>query len=122
MSTSYQTLVAGLAELGLKAMHDGVGDVIDDVNSGRMSFTEGMNELVSRELARSRKRRTESIVAVAHFPSVKTFEQFDFSFQPGIRKEEVLDLKDLRFMEDGSNVMFIGMLLMSMLICTFSPV
>ena len=93
MSTSYQTLVAGLAELGLKAMHDGVGDVIDDVNSGRMSFTEGMNELVSRELARSRKRRTESIVAVAHFPSVKTFEQFDFSFQPGIRKEEVLDLK-----------------------------
>ena len=109
MSTSYQTLVAGLAELGLKAMHDGVGDVIDDVNSGRMSFTEGMNELVSRELARSRKRRTESIVAVAHFPSVKTFEQFDFSFQPGIRKEEVLDLKELRFMEDGSNVMFIGM-------------
>lgn len=76
MSTSYQTLVAGLAELGLKAMHDGVGDVIDDVNSGRMSFTEGMNELVSRELARSRKRRTESIVAVAHFPSVKTFEQY----------------------------------------------
>ena len=81
-----------LRNWGLKAMHDGVGDVIDDVNSGRMSFTEGMNELVSRELARSRKRRTESIVAVAHFPSVKTFEQFDFSFQPGISVQSIIDL------------------------------
>ena len=104
MSTSYQTLVAGLAELGLTAMHDGADAVIDAVNSGSMSFTEGLDRLVSMELRKSRTRRMESITAAAHFPSKKTFEQFDFSFQPDLRKDEILDLQELRFMEDGSNV------------------
>ena len=109
MSASYQTLSAGLSELGLKAMHDGLDGIIDEVNAGRMSFTDGLNELVSRELARSRKKRTETIIASAHFLNQRTFEQFDFPFQPELRKDEVLDLKDLRFMDDGSNVMFIGL-------------
>lgn len=109
MSTSYQTLVAGLSELGLTAMHDGVDAVIDAVNSGSMSFTEGLDRLVSMELKKSRTRRMESITAAAHFPSKKTFEQFDFSFQPDLRKDEILDLQELRFMEDGSNVLFIGL-------------
>ena len=36
------------------------------------------------------------------------FEDFDFSFQPTINKEQILDFKNLRFIENKENIIFVG--------------
>ena len=45
---------------------------------------------------------------MAHLPFVKTFEQFDFSFQPSIDERQIRELCSLRFIHEASNVIFLG--------------
>jgi DNA replication protein DnaC len=39
---------------------------------------------------------------------VKTFEQFDFSFQPSIDERQIRELRTLRFVHEASNVILLG--------------
>ena len=51
----------------------------------------------------------ERHIRAARFPSrSKTLENFDFSFQTGVRKQVLLHLASLRFVELGHNVVFLG--------------
>ncbi len=45
---------------------------------------------------------------LAHFPFVKTFEQFDFGFQPSLDERQMRELRSLRFIHGASNVIFLG--------------
>lgn len=48
------------------------------------------------------------MIKTGHFPFIKTFDDFDFGFQPSVNKEEILDLKNLRFIDSNENIIFIG--------------
>jgi len=39
---------------------------------------------------------------------VKTFEQFDFSFQPSIDEPQIRELRTLRFVNEASDVILLG--------------
>ena len=54
------------------------------------------------------ERAIYGCVRTAGFPFIKTFEDFDFSFQPTINKEQILDFKNLRFIENKENIIFVG--------------
>ena len=54
------------------------------------------------------ERVDRSMIKTAHFPFIKTFDDYDFSFQQNLKKEEILDLKNLRFIEQNENLIFIG--------------
>lgn len=54
------------------------------------------------------QRAIHACVHTAGFPCEKTFEGFDFSFQPSINKKEIEDFMSLRFMESNENIMFVG--------------
>ena len=41
-------------------------------------------------------------------PYEKTFDEFDFGFQPSINKREIEDYMTLRFMESNENIIFVG--------------
>ena len=45
---------------------------------------------------------------MAGFPYQKTLDDFDFTFQPSINKDKILDLKNLRFLENKENILFVG--------------
>ena len=49
-----------------------------------------------------------SNVMVSSFPYHKTLSEFDFTYQPTINKAKVMDLATLRFMEEKSNIIFMG--------------
>ncbi len=44
----------------------------------------------------------------ARLPWVKTLEQFDFTFQPGIDRKVVRELAGLAFVERSENVILLG--------------
>ena len=64
--------------------------------------------MVEIELAHKRQRAINACVKVANFPFFKTLDDFDFGFQPGINKQELLDLTSLRFIEKKENILFVG--------------
>ena len=45
------------------------------------------------------KRAMNACVKVAKFPFIKRLSDFDFSFQPSINKEQIMNLKYLQFLE-----------------------
>lgn len=47
-------------------------------------------------------------VKVANFPFLKTFEDFDFNFQPSINKEQIISYKYLDFINKCENILFVG--------------
>ena len=49
------------------------------------------------------KRAIKACVHTAGFPFEKTINDFDFSFQPSINKNEIEDYTSLRFMENNEN-------------------
>src|SRR5258707_9268609 len=54
--------------------------------------------------AKSHERR----MRLAGFPSKKALEEFDFSAQPNLDRRLVEELATLRFVEERSNVLFVG--------------
>ena len=45
---------------------------------------------------------------MAGFPFRKGLDMFDFSFQPSIDKEQIMELATLRFVDNTENVVFLG--------------
>ena len=44
----------------------------------------------------------------SRLPTVKTLDQFDFSFQPSIKREQIESLHELGFLERAENVILVG--------------
>ena len=58
------------------------------------------------ELQGRHERQQQRMIDRAHFPKTKTMESFDF--QPNINRQEILGFKDLAFMKNQENLVFIG--------------
>lgn len=65
-------------------------------------------KLSDYEIAIKEKNMIESMVKVAAFPFKKDLSDFDFTFQPSINKQEILDFTNLRFIENHQNIVFLG--------------
>ncbi|RIO14329.1 AAA family ATPase, partial [Mammaliicoccus sciuri] len=81
---------------------------IDFSIKNEMSFIDTLVKLSDYEIAVKEKNMIESMVKVAAFPFKKELSDFDFSFQPSINKQELLDFSNLRFIENYQNIVFLG--------------
>ena len=96
---SYQKLMNGLTDLGLHKMQEHLDYYIKAVNSGEKSFSDALEELIEIEKANNQLRAINACVKTANFPFLKTVDDFDFSFQPGINRKEILEFTSLGFIE-----------------------
>ncbi|HHT96491.1 MAG TPA: ATP-binding protein, partial [Clostridiales bacterium] len=106
--SSYTTLLNNLDELNLHQIKENLDIYIDLINAGDKTVVDALNELMKLEIGLQNERATHACVKVANFPFIKTFEDFDFSFQPTLNKERIMDLGTLRFLEKKENVLFLG--------------
>ncbi|MBO8161621.1 MAG: ATP-binding protein [Thermosipho sp. (in: Bacteria)] len=104
----YIKLQNNLEKLNLVNMKNNLDKYINLINNGEKSIVEALYELSELELKAKEKRAIASVVKVANFPFLKGLEDFDFDFQPGINKQQILDLKSLRFVENNENILFVG--------------
>lgn len=105
---SYQKLMNGLTDLGLHKMQEHLDYYIKAVNSGEKSFSESLEELIEIEKANNQLRAINACVKTANFPFLKTVDDFDFNFQPGINRKEILEFTSLGFIERTENILFVG--------------
>jgi DNA replication protein DnaC len=64
--------------------------------------------LVEMEAMSKLERSISAKIHKARFPALKTIEEFDFSFQPGLNEKEVIRLTSLDFVEKKENLLFLG--------------
>ena len=107
-ATVYNQLIANLDYLKLPQMQAHLSEVTDFVVSNKLSFTEGLLKLCNYEIDYKSEAAAKSMVKAAAFPFIKTLDDYDFEFQPGVNKQELLELATLGFMEESKNIVFLG--------------
>ena len=106
--TNYNKLLNNLEILKLEKIREHIDEYIALINESKKDVVDALYELTDYELVLREQRVMSHCVKTANFPYIKTFEDFDFSYQPSLNKEQILDFKNLRFIENKENILFIG--------------
>lgn len=65
-------------------------------------------QVLSEEVASRESHGGDARVRTARFPQVKTLDDFDFSFQRSIKRQQISHLAQLDFLREATNVIFLG--------------
>ena len=106
--TAMERLGTALTTLGLKAVEARLDGLLEQAAKKEPSYADFLDEVLTCEVDARRTRYLRARLQLAHLPFVKTFEQFDFSFQPSIDERQVRELRTLRFVHEASNVILLG--------------
>jgi DNA replication protein DnaC len=72
------------------------------------SALEVLDHLLNEEVRHRRSSSIETRTKLANFPARKYLEDFDLAFQPSIDRAVFDDLRTLRFLANGENVILLG--------------
>jgi DNA replication protein DnaC len=106
--TTVEQLDQTLAALSLTAVAARLEALLEQAAKQTPSYADFLQSVLSQELDARRQRYLKTRLQLAHLPYVKTFEQFDFAFQPSIDERQIRELRTLRFIHDASNVILLG--------------
>src|SRR6476659_9821962 len=106
--TAIERLHVTLASLGLTAIQAKLDGLLERASKAETSYAEFLADVLGAEADARRQRYLKTRLQLAHLPYVKTFEQFDFGFQPSIDERQVRELRTLRFVHEASNVILLG--------------
>jgi DNA replication protein DnaC len=105
---TYLQVQENLERLKLTQAHAALDRLADEAAHGQWSYIEFLGKLLEEEMAARQERRLAVKQRLAHFPWVKTLDQFDFAFQPSVDEKRIRELATMRFMERAEVVLFTG--------------
>lgn len=103
-----QQLRAHLSYLKLNTAAESLNRVLDDARADGLSTIAALERLLELEVEATEARKLASRLRFACLPEPWTLSDFDFAAQPGVDEKLVKDLATLRFLDDASNVLFVG--------------
>jgi DNA replication protein DnaC len=98
---------AQLADLKMPGALEALDHVLSQVDSG-LGAAEAISAVLSAQISLRNNRRLQAAMRSSRLPKVKTLEDFDFSFQPSLKREQIESLHTLGFVERKENVVFLG--------------
>ena len=103
-----EQILEALEILRLSEVRRALENILDEPtpNADRLSW---LWHLLEPQLRQRLERRVERRIREARLPERKTFETFDFTFQPGLDRDLILELTTLRFIDQGKNLLLAGM-------------
>jgi DNA replication protein DnaC len=106
--TPIEQLRTTLAALNLAAIDARLEGLLESAAKKEPSYADFLLEVINTEADVRRQRYLKARLQLAHLPYVKTFDQFDFGFQPSIDERQIRELRTLRFVHEASNVIILG--------------
>jgi DNA replication protein DnaC len=97
-----------LADLKMPGALEALDEVLTGVDGGGVTASEAIEQLLAAQITLRNNRRLQAAMRSSRLPVVKTLEDFDFSFQPSIQREQIDSLHELGFLERKENVVFLG--------------
>ena len=97
-----------LADLKMPGALESLDEVLTGVDGGGVTASEAIEQLLGAQITLRNNRRLQAAMRSSRLPAIKTLADFDFSFQPSIKREQVVSLHELGFLERKENVIFLG--------------
>ena len=108
MSKQRDRLRAMLADLKMPGALEAVDAILSEVDSGSVTAAGAIERLLGAQIGLRNNRRLQAAMRASRLPAVKTLAQFDFAFQPSIKREQVESLHELGFLNRRENVILLG--------------
>jgi DNA replication protein DnaC len=103
-----ESLASALKRLRLSGLAGTLDVRLQEAQAGSLSHVEFLELILQDELAVRKDRLIERRIKAAAFRDLKTLEDFDWRFNPSIKKKQLFDLATCRFIEDARDVLFLG--------------
>ena len=97
-----------LADLKMPGALEAADGILAKADSASITAAEAIQELLGAQISLRNNRRLQAAMRSSRLPAVKTLEEFDFSFQPSIKREQIESLAELSFLERKENVVLLG--------------
>ena len=103
-----ERIAAQLADLKLPGALEALDGVLAGVDGGGTTAAEAIEQLLAAQITLRNSRRLATAMRSSRLPALKTLADFDFSFQPSIKREQIDALHELGFVQRKENVVFLG--------------
>ena len=104
----YTQVQKHLEKLKLTQTMASLDRMTEEAGKGEWTHLEFLGRLLGEEMSAREERRLSIRQNMAHFPWVRTLDQFDFAFQPGVDKKRIKELAALKFVEEPGVIVFTG--------------
>jgi DNA replication protein DnaC len=103
-----ERLRAQLADLKMPGALEALDDILRAVDGGSLLAPAAIEQLLGAQITLRNNRRLVAAMRSSRLPAVKTLADFDFAFQPSIKRDQVESLHTLGFIERKENVILLG--------------
>jgi len=97
-----------LADLKMPGALEALDGVLAHLDGGHGTGADAIEALLSAQIALRNNRRLQAAMRSSRLPVVKTLADFDWTFQPSVKREQIESLHELGFVERRENVIFLG--------------
>jgi len=97
-----------LLKLRLGAIAQRLDGILSQAARAEPTYLDFLDQILTEETDAKQKKRVAMGIQIAHFPSVKTLEEFEFKFQPSVDQKLVRELATGRFVTIAENVLLFG--------------
>ena len=101
-------VVDSLERLRLRHLSERLDAVLAEAARGEPTYLAFLDALLREEMDAKQRKRTTMGISIAHFPAVKTLEDFDFKVQPSVDQRLVRELATGRYIPQAENVLIFG--------------
>jgi DNA replication protein DnaC len=103
-----EALRVALKQLRLSGLLASLEVRLQEAAGHGLSHAEFLELIVQDELAVRADRQLQRRVQAAEFRELKTLAEFDWSFNPSIRRQQIYELATGRFVREARDVLFLG--------------
>jgi len=101
-------VVEHLTRLRLPHIAERLDALLSEAARSEPNYLDFLDALLRQEVGAKQAKRIAMGITIAHFPSVKTLEGFDFKAQPSLDAKLVRELATGRFIANAENVLLFG--------------
>lgn len=103
-----ERLRAQLADLKMPGALEALDEILRQLDGGTLPAPAALEALLGAQIHLRNHRRLEAAMRSSRLPAVKMLADFDFTFQPSLKREQIDSLRTLGFLERHENVILLG--------------
>ncbi len=104
----YDRVQSHLSRLKLPRMAECLDTMAEQAAKHEWTYLDFLDHILEAEVSARSERDIAMKTKLAHFPFMKTLDQFEFAFQPSLSERQIQELATLRFVANGENVLLLG--------------
>jgi DNA replication protein DnaC len=103
-----ERVMNALKRLQLSHIRETLAAILCEAAREDWTYLEFLDRILQREVDSKQGKRVRMGLQIAHFPSVRTLEEFDFTLQPSVDERLIRELATGNFVAHGEAVLLLG--------------